>query len=177
MKNQSILFLAILFVGLASSCSRKESLNFNKANNYGVSQSSSSCSSKAKKECTGTKTTEEVVVPVEETPANAQADTANEAIIALTDVEIISTDTISVATNDEIIAALDITLSEEFVEEIKNDSNNNKKGSINFNKTNNYSKSNNYGGGSKKEEAVLLVTEEVTAPEEDTDSEKKPSDE
>ena len=38
MKNQSILFLAVLFVGLASSCSRKESLNFNKANNYGVSQ-------------------------------------------------------------------------------------------------------------------------------------------
>ena len=95
MKNQSILFLAVLFVGLASSCSRKESINFNKANNYGVSQSSSSCKSKAKKECTGTKTTEEVVVPVEETPANtqtdtttnAQTDTATETIIALADVE------------------------------------------------------------------------------------------
>ena len=67
MKNQSILFLAILFVGLASSCSRKESLNFNKTNNYGESQSSSCCKSKAKKECTGTKTTEEVTAPEEDT--------------------------------------------------------------------------------------------------------------
>ena len=175
MKNQSILFLAILFVGLASSCSRKESLNFNKANNYGVSQSSSSCSSKAEKECSYAQDT--AVSTQTDTTTNAQADTANEAIIALTDVEIISTDTISVATNDEIIAALDITLSEEFVEEIKNDSNNNKKGSINFNKTNNYTKSNNYGGGSKKEEAVLPAIVEIVAPAEDTLSEDEPTQE
>ena len=175
MKNQSILFLAILFVGLASSCSRKESLNFNKANNYGVSQSSSSCSSKAKKECTGTKTTEEVVVPVEETPANtqtdtttnAQTDTATETIIALADVEsdkqTILNPSIRYWSRDEegeFFKWLETTL-----------------GLLSYNKTNNYTKANNYGGGSKKEEAVLPVTEEVTAPEEDTDSEKKPSDE
>ena len=54
-----------------SSCSKSNqgSFNFNKANDYGASKSSSCCKSKAKKECTGTKTTADVV-PVEETPKN-----------------------------------------------------------------------------------------------------------